>query len=107
MILQGLVISDLADGYRSKNGSEVSTQVLTIVDQDRSGHRLKQTVDIQLVGEEKEKFAGRLIDKRIEVSVTEIQVFGGRIRIRGNIINVDGKPVNGEPSKPTAGKQSS
>lgn len=99
MVLSGLVISDVPDSYTSKKGTIVDTQILTIVDQDRSGHRLVQSVDFVISGEEKKLYAGKLQDKRIDLSVREISFFGGRPRLRGEIVGIDGKPVkqNGTP----------
>lgn len=101
MILNGLVISDTPDSYFSKkSGQQVASHIITVVDQDKTGHRLKQSADIVLRdAADREKFAGKLLDKRIEVSIKEIQVFGGRPRFIAEIIAVDGKPVNGAPAK--------
>lgn len=97
MVLNGLVISDVPDSYTSKKGVIVDTQILTVVDQDKSGHRLIQSVDLVISGEDKKTFAGKLQDKRVEISVREVTFFGGRPRLRGEILSVEGKPVNGKP----------
>lgn len=99
MILYGLVISDEPDRYTSKRGTVVESQIVTIVDQDKSGHRLRQSVDVVLMDEAKQQFAGKLLDKRVELSISEISIFGGRPRFRGNIISLEGKSVNGQPAK--------
>lgn len=97
MILNGLVISDVPDSYTSKKGTVVDTQILTLVDQDKTGHRLVQSVDFVISGDEKKLYAGKLQDKRVDLSIKEVTFFGGRPRLRGEIIAIDGKPVNGKP----------
>lgn len=100
MILQGLVISDVPDSYHSKKtGEEVRSHIITVVDQDKTGHRLKQSADIVLrEASDRERFAGKLLDKRVEVSIKEITFFGGRPRLLAEFLTVEGKPVNGAPS---------
>lgn len=94
------MISDEPDSYTSKKtGNKVESQILTICDQDKSGHRLRQSVDVVLVDEAKNQFAGKMLDKRVELSISEISIFGGRPRLRANIVSIDGKPVNGTPAK--------
>lgn len=94
MILYGMVISDMAGrSFKRASGEEVIPQILTIVDQDKSGYRLVQSVDVQLESsEDKARYAGKLLDKRIEVAVHNITIFQGRPRFEGKITMVDGKP---------------
>jgi hypothetical protein len=82
------VVSDTPDEYKNKKTGElVKSQVLSCQDVCPSGARLKNTFDYQLSEAEKEKFAGKLVDKVIELDVTEFApaAFGGRLRARGRI----------------------
>jgi hypothetical protein len=79
------VISDRADEYFGKKGL-VKQQVITCQDMDQSGYRLLQNFDYTLSEPEKEKFAGKLQDKIIQIGVRELTPFGGRFRARGSIL---------------------
>lgn len=82
------VVSDTPDEYKNKKTGElVKSQVLSVQDVCPSGSRLKNTFDYPLSDTEKEKFAGKLVDKVIELDVTELSPapFGGRLRARGHI----------------------
>lgn len=95
MVLYGLVINDQPGrSFRRSSGEEVLPQIITVVDQDKTGIRLTQSCDVQLVGEDKIKYAGKLLDKRIEVQINNISVFGGRPRLDGRITMIDGKPAD-------------
>jgi hypothetical protein len=87
MRLKVNVVSDQPDEYKSKTGILVKSQMLACQDICPSGARLKNTFDYTLSDEEKEKFAGKLTDKVIELDVTELAPapFGGRLRARGRI----------------------
>lgn len=91
--LVGLVISDTPDQYTNQKGQIIRSQMLSVVDQEQNGARLKQSCDYVLSDEEKENWAGKLQDKKIEIGITEISIFGGRPRLRGKINLVDGKPL--------------
>lgn len=90
MIVTVQVVSDRADEYFGKKGL-VKQQVITCQDMDKSGYRLLQSFDYTLTDVEKERFAGKLLDKIIQIGVRELTPFGGRFRARGSII--------GEPAK--------
>ena len=83
------IVSDTPDEYKNKKTGElVKSQVLSCQDVCPSGARLKNTFDYPLLADtEKEKFAGKLVDKVIELDVTELTPapFGGRLRARGHI----------------------
>ena len=81
------VVSDQPDEYKSKTGVLVKSQVLSCQDLCPSGARLKNTFDYTLSDDEKEKYAGKLVDKVIVLDVTELAPapFGGRLRARGRI----------------------
>lgn len=98
MVGKFMVLADVPDQYTTKQGKMVKSQILTLVDRDeRADCRLKTMVDYTLSESEKEQFAGKLVDKTIVMAFTEPSVFGGRFRMRGRILEVDGKPVNGAP----------
>lgn len=100
MILKGMVISDQPDSYVSKKGQRIDTQILALIDQDPSGHRLIQSVDYVMNESEKIAYAGKLLDRKLELAVKEIVVFGGRYRLRGQIISVDGKSTDSNVGRP-------
>ena len=81
------IVSDSPDEYKSKKGELVKSQVLACQDICASGARLKNTFDYILSESEKEKYAGKLLDKHIELDITELAPapFGGRLRARGHI----------------------
>jgi hypothetical protein len=89
MTLKALVLSDRPDEYTGKRGL-VKQQVITVIDQEPGTNRLTQPLEYSLSDEEKLKFAGKLQDKTLKLGVREIVPFGGRIRVRGQIIEVDG-----------------
>lgn len=78
---------DRADEYVGKKGL-VKNQVITCQDMDSTGMRLVNTFDYTLAEDEKEKYAGKLLDKEIVLGVYELVPFGGRLRARGKIIQV-------------------
>ena len=80
---------DRADEYVGKKGL-VKNQVITCQDMDASGVRLVNTFDYTLTPDEKEKFAGKLLDKDVTLGIYELIPFGGRLRARGKIVNAIG-----------------
>jgi hypothetical protein len=85
MIVSVQIISDRADEYVGKKGL-VRQQIITCQDVDKSGIRLLQNFDYTLTEPEKEKYAGKLQDKIIQIGVREFTPFGGRFRARGCIV---------------------
>jgi hypothetical protein len=83
------VVSDQPDEYQGKRGL-VKTQVFTCQDCCPSGARLKDNFDYVLSDGEKEKFAGKMLDKEIELDVIELRPppFGSRLRASGRIVSV-------------------
>lgn len=68
---------------------------LTLLDRSE-GPRLKNTVDFMLSVEQAAKLptheSAKLAGTTVEVGITEIQQgFGGRMRLRGDLITVNGK----------------
>lgn len=85
MTLTALVISDRPDEYTGKKGL-VKQQVITVVDQESGGEHLTQTLEYALSDAEKDTHAGKLLGKQILLSIREIVPFGGRLRVRGAIV---------------------
>lgn len=87
------VVSDQPNEY-IKNGVVHKQQMIACMDRCQSGARLVNTFDYILSEDEKNKFAGKLLDKRITLDVTELSVpFGSRLRARGKIheVSANGK----------------
>jgi hypothetical protein len=89
MTLKGLVLSERPDEYTGKKGL-VKQQVVTVIDQEAGNNRLTQPLEYSLSEDEKPKYAGKLQDKTIRLAIREIIPFGGRLRVRGNILEVEG-----------------
>ena len=87
MRMRVLVVSDAPDEYRNKQKELVKTHMLALLDRCPSGAVLKNTFDYELKEEEKEKYAGKLGGKIIELDVTDLAPLfqGGRLRARGHI----------------------
>jgi hypothetical protein len=82
------VVSDQPDEYVGKKGL-VKQQVFTCQDMCPSGARLKDNFDYVLSDAEKEKYAGKMLDKEIELDVIEMRPppFGSRLRASGRIFS--------------------
>ena len=85
MTIKALVLSDRPDEYTGKKGL-VKQQVITVIDQEAGTNRLTQPLEYSMNEEEKLKFAGKLQDKTIKLGIREIVPFGGRMRVRGQIV---------------------
>ena len=89
MTIKALVIGDRPDEYTGKKGL-VKQQVINVIDQEPGPNRLTQPLEYAMSEDEKPKYAGKLQDKMISLGVREIVPFGGRLRVRGQIVGVDG-----------------
>jgi hypothetical protein len=89
MTIKGLVLSDRPDSYTGKKGV-VNQQILNVIDQEPGVNRLAQPLEYALNDDEKLRYAGKLQDKTIQLGIREIVPFGGRLRVRGQIVSVDG-----------------
>ncbi len=89
MTIKGLVLSDRSDSYTGKKGLVVQ-QILNVIDQEPGVNRLSQPLEYAMTDEEKLKYAGKLQDKTIMLGIREIVPFGGRLRVRGQIVQADG-----------------
>jgi len=83
MRIIGQVISERTDSFNGKRG-KVENQVISILDEDEDA--MINTVDYPLSDEEKQKYSGKLVGKRVQLGVTDAKTdFGGRLRLRGKI----------------------
>jgi len=100
MVGQFKVLDETPDEYTGKKGL-VKSQVLTLVDDEKTpGGRLKQMLEYRLTEEEKVLYAGKLADRVIVFALTELEVWGGRFRCRGKILDVPG--LNGHTASAAA-----
>ena len=82
------------ESYQGKRG-QVVLPILTLLDRT-VGHRLKNTVDMVLSEEQSAKLPVhdvKLQGQLVEVGITELQAgFAGRMRVRGEVLTLNGKP---------------
>jgi len=65
---------------------------LCVLDLEKTaGCRFKQTFDYELRDHEKDRYAGKLVEKRLTIGITDLSVFAGRIRASGTIVQVHDK----------------
>lgn len=83
------------ESYQGKRG-QVNLPVLTLLDRSE-GPRLKNTVDMILSEEQSAKLPhhdSKLSGLPIVVAITEIAAgFAGRMRVRGEILQINGKAL--------------
>jgi len=84
------VVGDAPHEYTGKRGL-VKEQRLALLDIDSTGKRLVNTFDYTMSESEKVLHAGKVLDKVLVLSVTDILPFGGRLRMRGEIVKVENK----------------
>jgi len=82
--------------YQGKRG-QVNLPILTLLDRSE-GPRLKNTVDFVLSEEQAAKLPthepGKLSGQPVEVGITEISAgFAGRMRVKGELLAVNGKAI--------------
>jgi len=82
------VISEETRSWQGKTGP-VQALSLCVLDLEKSpGCRFKQTFDYELRDHEKDRYAGKLVDKRVTLGITDFSVFAGRYRATGTIVQV-------------------
>lgn len=84
------------ESYQGKRG-QVNLPVLVLLDRSE-GVRLKNTVDMILSEEQSAKLptheSAKLAGQTVVVGINEIAAgFAGRMRIRGELLQVNGKPL--------------
>ncbi len=87
MTIVALVTSDKPNEYTGKKGL-VKDQVLGLLDQEPGENRCGTMMEYALSETEKAQYAGKLLDKRIKFAITEILPIGGRVKLRGKILEV-------------------
>jgi len=91
MKVEVLVISEESRSWEGKKGL-VQALSLCMLDLEKApGCRFKQTFDYELRDHEKDKYAGKLVDKRLSIGITDLSVFAGRVRASGTILQVHDK----------------
>ena len=81
------ILDQVVESYTGKRG-KVELAVLVLVDREPAG-RLRNTFDYIMTEDEVKKHTGKLTGKKCELAVTDIQpAFGGRLRVRGQILSV-------------------
>jgi len=93
-----LVIEIEPNEWQSKDGTKHNDSVLTMLDRT-PGAALKDTFDFQLRDTDP-KTLEPLRDTKVEISVKEIEIFRGRLRFGGELLN-GSSPT---PTKPSGGK---
>jgi len=89
MIAEVTVVSEETQEFNGKRG-HVKLQRLVVLDMDPKV-RFKQTFDYDLEEDERDKYAGKLVGKKMLLGITDFLVFGGRFRARGKIQSVVGE----------------
>jgi hypothetical protein len=89
MTIKAMVLSEVPDEYTGKRGL-VKSQVLNLLDAEPGINRLAQTMQYTLTEEEKLKYSGKLDNKVIALGVRQISLFGAFVRVRGQIVSVEG-----------------
>lgn len=84
------------ESYQGKRG-QVNLPILTLLDRT-AGVRLKNTVDMVLTEEQSAKLptheSAKLVGVSVEVGINEISAgFAGRMRVRGEVLSINGKPL--------------
>jgi len=89
MTIKGTVLSEIPDEYTGKRGL-VRSQVLQVLDAEQGINRLAQVMQYTLTEDEKLKYSGKLDNKVINLGVRQISLFGAFVRVRGQIVSVEG-----------------
>lgn len=102
MNMQGEIISFGIDSYQGKRG-QVNLPMLTLLDRS-PGVRLRNTVDFMLEAEQAAKLPSHenktLVGKPVLVGINDVAAgFGGRMRIKGDLLEYDGKPLGATATK--------
>jgi len=102
MNMQGEIISFGIDSYQGKRG-QVNLPMLTLLDRS-TGVRLKNTVDFMLEETQAAKLpsheSSKLQGKPVLVGINDVSAgFGGRMRVKGELLEFDGKPLGANGGK--------
>jgi len=89
-------LSEEPGGYNGANGP-VKYQQLALLDiSDPKESRMVNSIDFRILDEaDKEKYAGKVMDKTMIIDIKDIEIFNGRLKVKtGKIVEVIG--LNGE-----------
>lgn len=95
------VLEEASDSYTGRKGV-VNSQVLTLVDRDKTpgAAKLKLMLEYRLTEDEKLLYGGKMQGREIVLSINEIEQWSGRFRVRGRLLDVKGlKAPAGETAK--------
>ena len=88
MKVKALVIAEEIHSFKTRKGEEIKQVLLTALDKSElTEHRFKNTFDVAL-DMPVEEYKNSVMDKVVEFALTDLsQIFGGRARFRGRLID--------------------
>jgi len=88
MKVKALVIAEEIHSFKTRKGEEIKQVLLTALDKSElTEHRFKNTFDVAL-DMPVEEYKNSVVDKIVEFALTDLsQIFGGRARFRGRLID--------------------
>jgi len=88
MKVKALVIAEEIHSFKTRKGEEIKQVLLTALDKSElTEHRFKNTFDVAL-DMPVEEYKNSVVDKVVEFALTDLsQIFGGRARFRGRLID--------------------
>jgi len=88
MKVKALVIAEEMRSFKTRKGEEIRQVLLTALDKsDLAEHRFRNTFDVAL-DTPVEEYKNSVVDKVVEFALTDLsQIFGGRARFRGRLID--------------------
>ena len=92
MKVKALVIAEEKRSFTTRKGVEIQQILLTALDKSELAEdRFKNTFDVTL-DSPVEEYKNSVVDKVVELALTDLsQIFGGRARFRGRLIDKMGK----------------
>lgn len=89
MVANMLVQSETSSEFLAKSGPRKVSR-LTCVELDGQV-LLRCMLEYEMTAEEKERYAGKLAGKKIQIGITDLRAFGGRFGAVGRILSVEGE----------------
>ena len=88
MKVKALVIAEEIHSFKTRKGEEIKQVLLTALDKSElPEHRFRNTFDVAL-DTPVEEYKNSVVDKVVEFALTDLnQIFGGRARYRGRLID--------------------
>lgn len=87
------VVSQRANDYEGKSGP-VHQEICGLADKSPGSYRLGHMVE-WLIPEKHMDLSGQLADRKVVLGVQRVVEWQGAIRVEGELLELDGKPVNG------------